>query len=99
MDSKNSPKLPVVIPLFRNLFVITDPGRDQDDEDVLVMLNRLIRLQILQVMGVVANMAPAVQRARQPRAHSTSSVIPISRWVLAPPACKRKMTGSTISLQ
>lgn len=64
MDSKNSPKLPVVIPLFRNLFVITDPGRDQDDEDVLVMLNRLIRLQILQVMGVVANMAPAIQRAR-----------------------------------
>lgn len=63
-ETTKKPNIPVVIPLFRNLFVITDPGRDQDDEDVLVMLNRLIRLEILQVMGVVANMAPALQRAR-----------------------------------
>lgn len=63
-DKTKSPNIPVVIPLFRNLFVITDPGRDQDDEDVLVMLNRLIRLELLEVMGVVANMAPAVERAR-----------------------------------
>src|SRR5262249_3175667 len=56
--------LPVIVPLFRSLFVITDPGRDQDDEDVLVTLNRLIRLEILDLMGVVANLAPSVQRAR-----------------------------------
>lgn len=55
---------PVIVPLFRDLFVITDPGRDQDDEDVLVMLNRMIRLEILRVLGVVANLAPAQQRAR-----------------------------------
>jgi len=56
--------LPVIVPLFKNLFVITDPGRDQDDEDVLVMLNRFIRIEILNVLGVVANLAPSVQRAR-----------------------------------
>lgn len=56
--------LPIWIPLFKDLFVITDPGRDQDDEDVLVMLNRMIRLEILQVLGVVANLAPSAQRAR-----------------------------------
>jgi hypothetical protein len=56
--------MPVVVPLFRQLFVITDPGRDQDDEDVIVMLNRLIRLQLLEVMGVIANLAPSVKRAQ-----------------------------------
>ena len=49
--------LPVIVPLFRDLFVIMDPGRDQDDEDVLVGLNRFIRLEVLNVMGVVANLA------------------------------------------
>lgn len=53
-----------LVPLFRSLFVITDPGRDQDDEDVIVMLNRFIRLGILDLLGAVANLAPSVQRAR-----------------------------------
>jgi len=57
-------KLPVIVPLFKDLLVIMDPGRDQDDEDVLVALNRFIRLQILDVIGVVANLAPSTQRAR-----------------------------------
>jgi inosine-uridine nucleoside N-ribohydrolase len=57
-------KLPVIVPLFKDLLVITDPGRDQDDEDVLVALNRFIRLEILNVIGVVANLAPSIQRAR-----------------------------------
>lgn len=57
-------ELPVIVPLFRDLFVIMDPGRDQDDEDVLVALNRFIRLEILNVMGVVANLAPSQKRAR-----------------------------------
>lgn len=56
--------LPLPVPLFRNLFIIMDPGRDQDDEGVLVGINRFIRLQILSVLGVVANLAPAMQRAR-----------------------------------
>jgi Inosine-uridine nucleoside N-ribohydrolase len=57
-------KLPVIVPMFKNLLVVMDPGRDQDDEDVLVFLNRLIRLEILNMMGVVANLAPSAQRAR-----------------------------------
>lgn len=57
-------KLPVIVPLFKDLLVITDPGRDLDDEDVLVSLNRFIRLEILRVTGVVANLAPSTQRAR-----------------------------------
>lgn len=57
-------KLPVATPLFKDLIVVMDPGRDQDDEDVLVMLNRFIRLEILQVLGIVANLAPSTQRAR-----------------------------------
>ncbi|HNB17949.1 MAG TPA: hypothetical protein PLC15_21365, partial [Candidatus Obscuribacter sp.] len=67
MSQPNSDKprvLPVAVPLFRDLFVITDPGRDQDDEDVLTMLNRMIRLEILRVMGVIANLAPSSMRAR-----------------------------------
>lgn len=56
--------LPVCVPLFRDLFIFMDPGRDQDDEDVLVSINRFIRLEILNVLGVVANLAPSVQRAR-----------------------------------
>lgn len=62
MDRK--PEMPVCTPLFKDLMVIMDPGRDQDDEDVLVMLNRFIRLEILQVLGIVANLAPSKQRAR-----------------------------------
>lgn len=62
--SETETDLPVIVPLFRDLFVIMDPGRDQDDEDVLVGLNRFIRLEILNVLGVVANLAPSKQRAR-----------------------------------
>lgn len=54
----------VIQPLFRSLCVVTDAGRDQDDEDVLVMLNRYIRMGILDMLGAVANMAPADMRAR-----------------------------------
>ncbi len=57
-------KLPLPVPLFGDLFIITDPGRDQDDEDVLVGVNRFIRLEILRVLGVVANLAPSLERAR-----------------------------------
>ena len=58
------PALPVCVPMFKDLFLFMDPGRDQDDEDVLVSVNRFIRLEILNVLGVVANLAPSVQRAR-----------------------------------
>lgn len=56
-----------LIQLVRGLFVITDPGRDQDDEDTLVLLNRAVRLGILDVMGVVANLQPSIERARLAR--------------------------------
>lgn len=48
----------------RGLFLMTDPGRDQDDEDVLVMLNRYIRRNNLEVLGVTANLEPPDMRAR-----------------------------------
>lgn len=57
-------EMPVRLALFRDILLITDPGRDQDDEDVLVMLNRFIRTQILNMLGVVANLKPSVKRAR-----------------------------------
>jgi len=63
-------KLPLgadLIQLVRGLFVITDPGRDQDDEDVLVMLNRAVRLGVLECLGVVANLRPSLMRARLAR--------------------------------
>lgn len=59
-----STPMPVRLALFRDLFVIMDPGRDQDDEDELVMMNRYIRLNILNVLGVVANLSPSAKRAR-----------------------------------
>lgn len=51
------------IPLFGKLFVIMDPGRDQDDEDVLVALNLFIRTNMLNVCGVIANLRPSSKRA------------------------------------
>src|SRR6516164_3831225 len=62
--TKTATPMPIRLALFRDLFVIMDPGRDQDDEDVLVELNLLIRLGILNVLGVVANLAPSVKRAQ-----------------------------------
>jgi len=59
-----SKNLPLPVPLFGDLFAVMDPGRDQDDEDVLVGMNRFIRLEILRVLGVVANLAPSRERAR-----------------------------------
>jgi len=56
-----------LIQLVRGLFIITDPGRDQDDEDTLVLLNRAVRYGILEILGVVANLAPSIERARLAR--------------------------------
>lgn len=56
-----------VIPLVKSLLVIMDPGRDQDDEDTLVALNRYIRMGVMDVLGVVANLAPSNNRARLAR--------------------------------
>jgi hypothetical protein len=53
-----------IVPFLRSLFVITDPGRDQDDEDVMVMLNRYVRVRILDLLGAVANLAPSIKRAK-----------------------------------
>lgn len=64
VTSASEPALPVIVPMFKDILVVMDPGRDQDDEDVLVMLNRFIRLEILGMMGVVANLAPSTKRAQ-----------------------------------
>lgn len=53
-----------ISPTVRGLFVITDPGRDQDDEDTLVLMNRYIRMELLNTLGVVANLQPSRMRAR-----------------------------------
>ncbi len=53
--------------LVRGLYVMMDPGRDQDDEDVIVLLNREIRLGNLAVLGVTANLRPSPLRARLAR--------------------------------
>jgi len=53
-----------IVPFLRSLYVITDPGKDADDEDTLVAINRMIRLGLLEVMGVTANLKPARMRAR-----------------------------------
>lgn len=63
-SSTAPPWLEVVQPICTQLFVVTDPGRDLDDEDVLVSLNRYIRMGILSTLGVVANLAPSAKRAR-----------------------------------
>lgn len=75
------PALPIPVPLFSDLFVIMDPGRDQDDEDVLVSMNRFIRLEILNVLGVVANLAPSMERARLARGtlNQLGQNIPVGR--------------------
>jgi len=67
MKKENPPIWAEVLPLFGRLLVITDPGRDQDDEDVLTQLNRYVRLGNLSVLGVVANLAPSLQRGRLAR--------------------------------
>lgn len=65
LSSRSAPPwLEVVQPLVTSLFVVTDPGRDQDDEDVLVGLNRYVRMGLLSTLGVVANLAPSAKRAR-----------------------------------
>ncbi len=56
-----------VISIVRSLLVIMDPGRDQDDEDTLVALNRFVRMGLMDVLGVVANLAPSNNRARLAR--------------------------------
>lgn len=46
------------------LLLFTDPGQDLDDELSLIMLAALQRRQSLRVIGVVANLAPSLDRAR-----------------------------------
>ena len=50
--------------MIQKSVLIVDAGRDQDDEDSLVLANLLIRKMILELLGVVANLAPSMMRAR-----------------------------------
>lgn len=51
------------MPEPKQIFVITDPGRDPDDEVLFVQLSGLIRLGMAEVAGAVVNQSPLEQRA------------------------------------
>lgn len=56
--------LPVPFPPRQDLFVFTNAGWDPDDEDVLVGLRLLTKMETVNVVGVVANVAPSLTRAQ-----------------------------------
>src|SRR5215470_415773 len=49
---------------MKELIVITDPGKYLDDENMLVLAATLTRLGKIELLAVVANLAPAVRRAQ-----------------------------------
>jgi hypothetical protein len=46
------------------IVVITDAGQEPDDEMALVLIRHLTELRLVNCLGVVANLRPAVERAR-----------------------------------
>lgn len=59
--------MPVSASPAQDVLVVTNAGWDPDDEDVLVQLRLLAEMQVLNVVGVLANVAPSVKRARLAR--------------------------------
>ncbi|MBY0551979.1 MAG: nucleoside hydrolase [Candidatus Obscuribacterales bacterium] len=49
------------------LIVITDPGKALDDEEMLLVLSRLVKNQLAEVVAVVCNLMPSALRARLAR--------------------------------
>src|SRR5262245_39456603 len=49
---------------MKNLFIVTDPGKDLDDECTLVLACALARLGLVKILGVVAALVPACKRAQ-----------------------------------
>lgn len=49
------------------LIVITDPGKALDDEEMLLVLSRLVKLQLVELLAVVCNLMPSTLRARLAR--------------------------------
>ena len=43
---------------------ISDPGKDPDDEDVLVLFGSLVQTGFVHLAAYIANLAPSDQRAR-----------------------------------
>jgi len=48
---------------MKNIIVVTDPGKDLDDENTLVLASELSRLGVVNLLAVVAVLAPAKKRA------------------------------------
>lgn len=48
----------------RSLVVITDPGKDQDDELALILLRTLSDMGLVEVRAVVTNLTPAGERGK-----------------------------------
>jgi len=49
------------------LIFISDPGQDLDDEMTFIMLRHLVEARMVEVLGIVATLAPAFDRARLTR--------------------------------
>lgn len=50
-----------------SLILIADPGKALDDEEMFVLLSRLIKLGLCRALAVVTNLGPAVYRAKLTR--------------------------------
>ena len=46
------------------LFVISDPGQDLDDEMAVILMRYLQELRLVDVLGIVCNLRPSFDRAR-----------------------------------
>lgn len=49
---------------MQKLIVITDPGKALDDEEMLLVLSRLVKEQLVELLAVVCNLMPSNLRAR-----------------------------------
>ncbi len=48
---------------MKKIFIVTDPGKDLDDECTLVLAAALARLGLIEMLGVVAALVPSEKRA------------------------------------
>merc|ERR1719456_1616641 len=46
------------------LVIVSDPGQDLDDEMALIMLRYLVYEGLVECLGIVCTLAPALDRAR-----------------------------------
>lgn len=46
-----------------NAIIVTDPGKDLDDENALILAAGLHRINMINLVGVIANLEPSLERA------------------------------------